>query len=568
MSSKSPRLWTLADYQAFLQHADPIIRNWAVHCIEEQFPHQRAESFVSLLTDGDRHLQIAAASAIDDGGDSRYEPALLAVWPESKGPVRNWLTRALGRLRSPAILPDLIAVVEAVADTPLTRNEDEMIWRAPHAAAEALGHYPDEPARATLWRLIERYPADDRLTFAAVEGLLRFIRPDEVTRLIQRWAELKPATSKWWQILRALAGVANLEGLVMQLIDLPADDPDELLDYLDFWFLQDIPYSAGVVAMFDQAAGAAKAGLFAPLLAELERVLAERGDDVNAWLAAWQNGEHPSGYRGRMLYAHQLLAALAAHPPRRPQKYQAAVCLGLALLAQALVDQDDEAALRAAPNEMFRQATLLSILGSPRPNVLPDIIEQVTALGPGVAPHLVEILESDNVWAWLRVLPVTERLARTQPGAADAVAPAILDLIHLEQGDEVLEQARLALVAIGPGAVEAIGERLGQDDTYDIFAGSALTDISTPAAVETWLDYLASKPELDEFDIEMLGDLGHAAAIPFLRDNFAWRNDPLLCTALYKLAVVTQYAGPEFRHWRSVAGRDYRAYVRDREREQ
>ena len=140
-----------------------------------------------------------------------------------------------------------------------------------------------------------------------------------------------------------------------------------------------------------------------------------------------------------------------------------AVVLGLALLAQALVDQDDEIALLAAPNEMFRQATLLSILGSTRPNVLPDIVELMAALGPEAIPHLIEMLESDNVWAWLRALRAVQKIARQQPGMADRSVPAILDLTHQEQVDQVMELASSALIAVGPGAVESIGVWLGQD---------------------------------------------------------------------------------------------------------
>ncbi len=158
----------------------------------------------------------------------------------------------------------------------------------------------------------------------------------------------------------------------------------------------------------------------------------------------------------RMALAHQWLTTLAAHPPQRPARYQIAVAFGLALLAQAVVDQDDEAALQAAPNEIFRQATLLNILDSTRPNVLPDVVSQVVQLGPGVVPHLIEILEDDNIWGWLRALPVIEQIARAHPGAADTAVPAILDLVYDNQSDEILDAVAAALIAIGPGAVNGI----------------------------------------------------------------------------------------------------------------
>lgn len=71
--------WTLADFQAFLSHSDPIIRGWATDRLEKLYPHHAVESLAGLLTDSDSHLQISAARAISESGDTRFEPALLAV---------------------------------------------------------------------------------------------------------------------------------------------------------------------------------------------------------------------------------------------------------------------------------------------------------------------------------------------------------------------------------------------------------------------------------------------------------------------------------------------------------
>lgn len=300
---------------------------------------------------------------------------------------------------------------------------------------------------------------------------------------------------------------------------------------------------------FEQAAESGYAGVWPYLLAEMEQIITERGDDV----AAWQAGTRPTGYRWRMAYSRRVLLDLAEQSPSQPQRYQEAVALGLALVAQMACDQDDEAILAAAPNEMFRQVTLLNLIGSPRPTVLPDIETQVAALGPTVVPHLIGILTGDNEWGWLRALAALEVVARQYPGAVDAAAPYVLDFIYEGQSDDILEACGKTATALGPGAVEAIGERLGQDYVYDIYAGSALANIPTPASVEIYLSYLKQQPELEEYHWEYLVDLGHPAAIPLLRDHFDWRDDPHLCTALYKLAVVTGYDGPEFGRWKTVA---------------
>jgi hypothetical protein len=551
---------TLTDYQQFLHHPDPIIRDWAVECVQNQYPEHAAENFVHLLNDNDSHLQLAAVTAIGKHGGAQYEPALLAAWPTTEGGVHNWFTMVLGELQSPAIRGELIAALAAVPDRPLPTDETGTAWLFPHSAAEALGYYPDAEAQTALWQLLHRYPANDRLTYNVTKALLRQIRPAELPELIQRLGELGTGENQYWSGFRAVVEAAQLSGLVEQLTEPLVAGWDQTLDYLDFWFINEISFSPGFEEMLAQTSENAYVGILPQLVNELGVMIAKRKDDLAGWLAQWQTGERPTGYPWRMALAHQLLTAMAAHPSPQPELYLEMAALGLALLGQTAVDQDDETALAAAPNEMFRQATLLSILGSTRPNVLPDITERVAGLGPTVVPHLRQILREDNSWAWPRALAVIEWLARAFPGAADEVVSDILDLVHLEQNDEVLDEVTATLIAIGPAAVPAIGERLGQDYVYDIFVGSALANIPTEASVAIWLDYLSQKPALEETDWDYLADLGHPAGIPFLRDHFDWRDDPHLCTALYKLAVVNGYSGPEFGRWQTTARLDYQRF--------
>jgi HEAT repeat protein len=561
MSHQESLYRTLADYQNFLHHPDPIIRGWAVDCLEHQFPEQAAENFGHLLNDPDSHLQICAVTAIEKSSEPQlFEPALLAVWSISQEGGRNWIARALGKMKSPAIRGELIAALETMTDLPLPSSDIGMEWLFPHSAAEALGYYPDAEARAALWRLLHRYPLSDRLTHTITKSLLQQAQPAELPELIRRLAEMPPGKKWYWNGFRAIAETAQLTSLNEQLVEEIDSGRNRPLDYLNFWFGQKLSFSPGFETALTQTGKNGYADLLPLLRSELEALIANRKDDLAGWLAQWQAGERPTGYPGRMVLAHQLLSAMVTVPSSQPEVHLEKVALGLALLGQAAVDQDDETALAAAPNEMFRQATLLSILGSNRPNVLPDIIERVEALGPMVIPHLRQILRGRNFWAWPRTLAVIERLARANPGAADEAVPDILDLVHLDQGDDVLDAVSATLIAIGPAAVPAMGERLGQDYVYNIFIGAALANIPTEAAAKLWLDYVAGKSEGEEIDWEYLVDLGHPAGIPFLRDHFDWRDDPNLCTALYKLAVVNGYSGPEFGHWQTIARLDYRRF--------
>ncbi len=560
MTQTYQRLWTLEDYQGYLKHSDPLLRYWAMSRIEEQYPSQAAESFVGLLTDPDPYLQSTAARAIMASGDNRYEPALTAVFPESEGFVRNWFMSALGKLRSPALLPHLLAELEnAPAHCP---PEPQML--ALRSVLEALGYYPDEAARSALWQFVEHYREDDRLTYTAFEGLLRFADPATLPRLIQRYGHLRPRAEEAWQhALIALAQVVGIDHLTRDMMGAMLDDPEEALWLLDEWFEQDIVYSESFEEAFYERAAEDYAGLLPHILTELEQVAAAQGDDLPAWLEAWRTTERPNGYRWRMLYTHQVLAALAKYPPSRQKQYQEAVALGLVLLGQARADQNDEAILQSASNELIRQATLLNILASPRQNVMPDVITQVAALGPGVVPHLIDILTSGPFWAVIRALAVLTEIARAHPGEAEAAILPVLNLINADQSDYILEPAVEALLAIGPGVIAPAAARLGLVDyVYDIYVSSALSNIPTAASAWALLSYIGQKQSLEEYEAEALSDLGHAEAIPFLRDNYDWSGDPILCTVLYKLALLNDYTGPELAEWQTVALDSYADFVK------
>jgi HEAT repeat protein len=559
MTDKYQLIWTLDDYQRFLRHPDPIARGWAVDRIEQQYPRQAAESFVGLLTDPDSHLQIMAARAIGESGDLRYEPALLAALPKSDGAVRNWLMTTLSQLHSPTRLPKLVAELEAAPAQCPPEEQDMPVLRS---IVEALGYYPDEAARSALWRFFERYLDDDRITYTAFKGLLNFVGPDTILRLVQRYRQLNPRDDADWQhAVIALAQVVGLDRLTQELIRAMPEGPDEVLWQLDDWLQQDISYSESFEDAFYEAAEESYANVLPHILTGLEQVAAERGDDLPAWLEEWRAGEQPGGYRWRMLYAHQVIAALAEHPPSGEKQYQEMAALSLALWGQALTDQNDEAMLQAAPDEPARQKDLLDILGSIRQNVMPGVLGQVAALGPDVVPDLIHILEDDHFWALPRALEALVRIARVYPGAADAAIPAILDLIDEDESDYVLEPAGEALVAIGPSIIEPAAARLGQDFTYDIYVCYALGEIPTHASAEALLNYIGEKQLLEEYEAESLADLGHPDAIPFLREYYE-PGDPLLGTVLYKLALLNDYTGPEMVEWWGVAFSYYADFIR------
>lgn len=76
------------------------------------------------------------------------------------------------------------------------------------------------------------------------------------------------------------------------------------------------------------------------------------------------------------------------------------------------------------------------------------------------------------------------------------------------------------------------------------------------------MSYIGQKQSLEEYEAEALAGLGYAEAIPFLRDNYDWSGDPILCTVLYKLALLNDYTGPELTEWQTVALDSYADFVK------
>jgi HEAT repeat protein len=559
VTGKYQLIRSLEDYQRFLRHPDPMIRDWAAERIETQYPDQAAENLANLVNDPDPYLQITAVKAVGESSDPRYEPALLAAYPETEGYVRNWFMTTLGKLGSRTLLPQLVAELEA-APSQAPSEEHELL--ALRSLAEAVGHYPDQAARLALWHFVESYDDDDWATYAAFAGLLNFPEPDTIPRLVRRYGQLKPrAEGAWLHAVVALADAVGLGRLAQETARKLPEGPYPALWQVDDWLDREIFYSETFEDAWEEAAERSYAGILPHVLAELERAMAEREDDLAAWLEVWRGGQRPTGYQWRMLVAHQVIAALAEWAPLGEREYQASVALALALLGQALTDENDEALLQAASDQAGRRAVLLQILSSPRQNVMPDVVDQVATLGLDVIPDLIEVLEGDDFWPQPRALQALTRIARTHPGAVEPAITPILDLIDEYQSDYILESAQEALVAIGPPVIDLAVARLGQDYVYDIYVGSALAEIPTQASAESLMKYVESRGVLEEGEAEELATLAHASAIPFLQDYYT-PGDSLLATVLHKLAVVTDYVGPERIEWWATAVNDYAAFIR------
>ncbi|MBI3943381.1 MAG: hypothetical protein HY326_10250 [Chloroflexi bacterium] len=540
---KDRLFWTVDDYKRLIQDPDYFVREWAARRIDETYPNQVPDCFAGLLNDP--AFAPRAAMAIMRSGDRRCESALLAALFGSAGLVRRWIFAALGHLRSERALPQLIAALDEASAAP-AQKMDHPLW----GAIDALGNYLDTEARVALWRFIDRHPLDDILADAAFGAILKFPVVDDIHRLVERYRQLVPSPS-WGSAILAFAEAAGLRRLSEELVGTARSRPDRLLADMTDWLAYPVPISIEFDAAWSASRRKGYADLLPHIAAEIERRATARGNDLAAWMQDWTAGVIPSSYRWRMLYSYLLVSALAAQPPADKDRYPAELALCLALMGQVALDQNDEADLQVV-DEGRQQAVLLSILGSPRQNVLPDVVERVGVLAAAAVPGLIEILEAEHFWAWPRALKALEVIARVQPGAAVAALPAILDRMSEDQSDYVMEPAGSALSAIGPAAVATIAERLGHgNDTYDIYAIGALCEIPTEASVDALLAY-SEEHGADDYLLETLVQLGHPRVMPALRAAYR-PGDGKIATFLYTVGRLNGLAGPEMDRWHAEA---------------
>jgi hypothetical protein len=248
-----------------------------------------------------------------------------------------------------------------------------------------------------------------------------------------------------------------------------------------------------------------------------------------------------------------ILKAFAARPNPYLEQRRQESSLGFALLCQLSLDRNDQAQLDASEDQA---TTLLDILTENRDNLLPDIIERVAALGPEVVPRLIERFDPEDVgWGSIRIAEAIEQLARRYPGSCDAAAPMLVEAIHDEQGDFLLEAISAALEAIGAPAVQPMIEKLRDDDiSRRIFLTYSLGQIPTESAVRAILDWIADGLLVEEMHITSLNDIGSPLAIEPLAA--LWESDHyldgILAEALLVICELNGVQRPELPEWRRV----------------
>jgi hypothetical protein len=536
-----PLLFTFEEIAGFVAHPDKPVRRWAQDRLLTLFPERAAEVLTAQLGDEDFYLALRAAEVIGDSGDAaRYGPLVLEHMQRAPAAHFAALAEAAAQLELAEALP-LIVAHSRRQDIP--SSAPGWFLRLTHALGR-YGHAPE--ARQRLWELLSEVRAHPAEAGMVIDALLYAVRPDEVPRLVRGYRAL-PFDRR---MVRAFGGPAGANRTIDETGYVLSQGFDAVMGRIGDWLGRQLPVSPDAYNRLRSAFAKPRVNIFTLLLGEARRLMHKRGDDEAAWRAAWEAGEALVGYRLQAVYTLGLLEAFAAERAVGGEQRQAEAAMGLALLAQLGVDQDDQGRLETTSDELIM---LLAILTENRENILPTVIDRLVEMGPAVLPGLVSLLSPAHYgWGATRALQIVTLLARRHPGSCDVLIPFIIEMVFEGQGDFACEAAAEALAVIGPAAVTPITQHLDDgDSTRYIYLTGALSEIPTEASAQALLKYVPLDQEPDEMEIINLADTGSIIALePLYRLAKRYRDNPFLAGNLLVLCALNGVDKPELSQWR------------------
>jgi hypothetical protein len=537
-------LWRAEDLAPFLHHPQVEVRRWAGDRLIKLFPAQAALHLLAALDDPNDSVAAQAINFLGAMGDAgEYGPALAERLSGAAGWRFGRLAVGLARLGHRAALPALIERARAAVSE----------GKQPEASflpdlAEALGIFGGADAREALWRLVEHVPEDGYWSGKVIQSLLQAAQPSDVTRLVARYRASPPAegSGAYLDALSSAAGAGRLNTEIGAAIQ---HGFTGTLAVISGWLDGDPGWSDACRDRLERAFRHKLEDVPAIALDEARRLLAERGDDVAGWQAAWEGGADLIGYRRRAVLTLLVLHGMLDQRRLRFSQRRSEAGLSLALLSQLSVDRDDQLVLETAA---VREDALLDILTANRESVLPGVVEQVAALGPDIVPRLLErFAPEDYGWGPIRIAQALTLLARRHPGSCSAAVSHLIDAINDEQGDFLLEDCAEALAAIGLDAVPAVAEHLTDGDVArPIYLAEVLGNIPTEGSVRALLAAMAEKPDVMQYNA--LADTGSALAITPLYEL----HDDESPDWVYSMLILCEVNGmtlPELPQWRAEA---------------
>jgi HEAT repeat protein len=550
-------LWTSNDIVRFIDHPDIPLRRWALERLVKLYPDQAAEPLASMLDDPNEHTVLLAAQFLGKTGESaEYGPVLFRHLQQVEGNRFGYLAAGLGRLYYREAVPLIAERLDTIWDGSSASTPYEYL-----RLVGALGDLGGENSRQALWALLDSFQ-DGLWAAPAIEAILAAAQPEDVARLVRTYRRWPPLASSRRQVqaFATAAGAKPLTGHISYALDAGLD---EIVEQTASWMGGYPDLSDACWDDLDRAFDRRHGKMFRILLKEARRIARQRGDNIDGWLADWEAGMPLGDYQQRATHTMLLLEAFARYPSPDPEQRIQESALGLALLFQWSRSEDDQAWLDAAEDKI---EALLHILSQDHEHVLPDIVERVAALGPGIVPRLIRRFDPESYgWEPIRIAETIKLVARRYTGSCDMAVPLLIEAINDDQGDYLLESCSEALEAIGPPAVPALAEHIWDDDpSRQIFLVGTLGEIPTESAAQAILAWIEQGMPVDEMHVLALADIGSPSAIAPLRELWTGGEHPMddmIAEALLVLCELNGVRRPELPEWRRIVQEQEAAFA-------
>jgi hypothetical protein len=346
-------LWTFEDLKRFANHPDAPLRSWAVDRLIKLFPERAGEVLVTTLDDQDHFIAPRALDFLAKTGDrERYGPTLLERLSRARGEHFGRLAMTLAELGYRPALPVILSYLDQ-------HEPGRFEFSAFLSLINALGEFGGDEARQRLWAMLAQVNDLTERVRPLMQALLQAAQPEDIPRLIEHY-RTHLVDDSWHRPLLALASSVEADRLVEEIGHEVEKVLAAMVERAEWWLGEPLQLSPGCLAELGQAFDDHDAGVAEILLREAQRLVEVRGDEVAGWQATWAAGGRLVGYRRRVLYTRLILAGLTEPASIDVAQRRRETALGLGLVAQLSLEQDDQAWLETAAD---KTETLFTSLG-------------------------------------------------------------------------------------------------------------------------------------------------------------------------------------------------------------
>jgi tetratricopeptide (TPR) repeat protein len=447
-------LWQCADYLQYADHKSPLVREWVLDGMEYHYPVQGLPVALKLLGDPEEDVFKKAALYLAEHATKKECPVLLETFLTGKTKARPAYLKALGRVGYIQATPQLADRLE------VSRDQNEIL-----VLSGVLGLLGDSTARDALRGALLRVKMDPLLWPSVAYSLGRLGQMEDLREIVAAYLN-RHKEAYFGRDCRGLADAVGLRELAANLAHIRAKRvkmQSELVDCAMAYFGPDFPVnwfsSRDMAPFWSEVTGTPRLDTLAGVVLDAARqVITNQRWDENTLLADAAQIEGKNLYQQLAGLRWLLLNCFQQEAPRLDQIPEETVGILLACLFALAADRDC-GELPAATPPAEREQRLLELLCGPRPEVSPEVMDEVVGLGGWVARDLTGALTKElDGWGAKRAIQALCRIARQNPQACIPAAPALLTVLENDDALDLMDACVDTLAALGPDVLTLIDQ--------------------------------------------------------------------------------------------------------------